>query len=249
MNSPTIGNPATMMRPSGDLLGRTALSVAAVRAAETEADHPLFTDPYAHLLLAGAGQVDLPAAGPGYSAARTKWFDDYVLAAGAAGISQVVVLGAGLDTRAWRLPWLSDAVVFDVDESTVLAHKTKTMDASDAQLGAKYVPVPAAVTDDWPKALREAGFDHNEPTVWLLESLLPDLGDDARDTLLERITLYSARGSRIAVEATAEPDVARWLCCQHWDASSSDARDVMHRYHRDAEAPAPPYVFVCGTLL
>ena len=41
MNSPTIGNPATMMRPSGDLQGRTALSVAAVRAAETEAGEPV----------------------------------------------------------------------------------------------------------------------------------------------------------------------------------------------------------------
>nr|WP_236728436.1 SAM-dependent methyltransferase [Mycolicibacterium obuense] len=247
MNSPTIGNPATMMRPSGDLQGRTALSVAAVRAAETEADHPLFTDPYAHLLLAGAGQVDLPAAGPGYSAARTKWFDDYVLAAGAAGISQVVVLGAGLDTRAWRLPWLSDAVVFDVDESTVLAHKTKTMDASDAQLGAKYVPVPAAVTDDWPKALREAGFDHNEPTVWLLESLLPDLGDDARDTLLEQVALYSARGSHLGVEV-AGPDVAQWLCCHRWDVRSSGAGEVMRRYHR-ASDDAPAYDFLHGILL
>ncbi|KKF00203.1 SAM-dependent methyltransferase [Mycolicibacterium obuense] len=236
-----------MMRPSGDLQGRTALSVAAVRAAETEADHPLFTDPYAHLLLAGAGQVDLPAAGPGYSAARTKWFDDYVLAAGAAGISQVVVLGAGLDTRAWRLPWLSDAVVFDVDESTVLAHKTKTMDASDAQLGAKYVPVPAAVTDDWPKALREAGFDHNEPTVWLLESLLPDLGDDARDTLLEQVALYSARGSHLGVEV-AGPDVAQWLCCHRWDVRSSGAGEVMRRYHR-ASDDAPAYDFLHGILL
>ncbi|MCG7596639.1 SAM-dependent methyltransferase [Mycobacterium sp. PSTR-4-N] len=237
-----------MMRPSGDQQGRTALSVAAVRASETEADHPLFTDPYAHLLLAGAGQVDLPASGPGYPAARTKWFDDYVLAAGAAGVSQVVVLDAGLDTRAWRLPWLSDAVVFDVDEPAVLAHKTRIMDASDAQLGAKYVPVPAAVTDDWPKALREAGFDHNEPTAWLAESLLPDLDDDGLDTLLEQVALYSARGSRIAVEATAKPDVAQWLRCHRWDASSIDARDVMHRYHRDA-VDAPPYVLVCGTLL
>ncbi|OKH70971.1 hypothetical protein EB72_24375 [Mycobacterium sp. SWH-M1] len=236
-----------MMRPSGDLQGRTALNVAAVRAAENEADHPLFTDPYAHLLLAGAGQVDLPAAGPGYSAARTKWFDDYVLAAGAAGISQVVVLGAGLDTRAWRLPWLSDAVVFDVDEPTVLAHKTKTMDASDAQLGAKYVPVPAAVTDDWPKALREAGFDHNEPTVWLLESLLPDLGDDARDTLLEQVALYSARGSHLGVEV-AGPDVAQWLCCHRWDVRSSGAGEVMRRYHR-ASDDAPAYDFLHGILL
>ncbi|MEH3139113.1 MAG: SAM-dependent methyltransferase [Mycobacterium kyogaense] len=236
-----------MMRPSGDQPGRTDLSVAAVRASETEADHPLFTDPYAHLLLVDAGQVDLPASGPGYSAARTKWFDDYVLAAGAAGLSQVVVLDAGLDTRAWRLPWLSDAVIFDVDEPAVLAHKTRIMDASDAQLGAKYVPVPAATTGDWPKALREAGFDPNEPTAWMAESLVPDMADDAVVTLIDQITLYSARGSHLGVEV-AEPHVAQTLCCHRWDVRSTDAGDAMRRYHRDHDN-APAYSFLHAVLL
>lgn len=236
-----------MMRPSGDQQGRTDLSAAAVRASETEADHPLFTDPYAHLLLVGAGQVDPPASGPGYSAARTKWFDEYILAAGAAGVSQVVVLDSGLDTRAWRLPWLSDAVVFDVDDPAVLAHKTRILDSSDAQLGAKYVPVPAEVTGGWPKALREAGFDHSEPTAWLVESVVPDLADDVRDTLLEQITLYSARGSHLGVEVGG-PDVAQWLCCHRWDVRSTDARDAMRRYHRTYD-DAPDYTFLHGTLL
>jgi methyltransferase (TIGR00027 family) len=236
-----------MMRPSGDRQGRTDLSVAAVRAVETEADHPLFLDPYAHLLLAGAGQVDLPESGPAYATARTKWFDDYVLAAGAAGISQVVVLGAGLDTRAWRLPWVSDAVVFDVDEPAVLAHKTAIMDSSDAQLGAKYMPVPAAATGDWPKALREAGFDHNEPTAWLLEGVVPDLEDDARDTLLEQVALYSARGSHLGVEV-AGPEVAQMLCCHRWDVRSTRAGEAMRRYHRDYD-DAPAYSFLHAVLL
>lgn len=247
MISPAIGNPATMMRPSGDQQGRTTRSVAAVRAAENEADHPLFTDPYAHLLVADAGPVDLPASGPGYSAARTKWFDDYVLAVGAAGVSQVVVLGGGLDTRAWRLPWLSDAVVFDVDEPTVLEHKTRIMDASDAQLGAKYMPVPAAVTGNWPKALREAGFDHNEPTAWVVESLLPDLDDDARNTMVEQVTLYSARGSHLGVEV-AGPEVAQMLCCHRWDVRSTAAHEAMRRYHRDYD-DAPAYSFLHSILL
>lgn len=234
-----------MTHPPGDEQGRTALSVAAVRASETEADRPLFTDPYARMLL--AGRIEIPQSVTGYSAASTKWFDDYVLAAGAAGVSQVVVLGAGLDTRAWRLPWLSDAVVFDVDEADVLAYKTRTMDASDAQLGAKYMPVPAAVTEDWPKALRAAGFDFHEPTAWMAECLLPDLSDDARDALIEQITRYSARGSHLGLEV-AGPEVAQWLCCHRWEVRSTSAAEAMRRYHR-AYDDAPAYTFLNGSLL
>ena len=54
-----------------------------------------------------------------------------------------------------------------------------------------------------------------------------------------------------AVEAAANPDVAQWLCCNRWEASSVDVRDVMHRYHRDTDGDVliPPYVFVEARLL
>ena len=42
----------------------------------------------------------------GYAASRTKWFDEFFIAAGANGIEQAVILAAGLDARAWRLPWV-----------------------------------------------------------------------------------------------------------------------------------------------
>jgi methyltransferase (TIGR00027 family) len=53
---------------------------------------------------------------------------------------------------------------------------------------------------DWPKALREAGFDVDAPTAWLAEGLLMYLPADAQDRLFEHITELSAAGSRIAVE-------------------------------------------------
>ncbi len=231
-----------------------ALGVAMVRAWENDSDHPLFTDPYARLLVGAAGAVapdGRPCAAADYAVARTKWFDDFVLSASAGGVSQVVVLGAGLDTRPWRLPWLSDTVIFEVDEPTVLELKTATMDASDAQLRAKYMPVAVAPSDDWPRALQAAGFDHQEPTAWSVEGLLPELPAEGQGALLSEIALYSARGSRIAVSAAANPDVAQWLCCNHWEATSVGVRDVMHRYHRpiDGGATIPSYVFVEGKLL
>ena len=61
--------------------------------------------------------------------------------------------------------------------------------------------MPIDLRQDWPKALREAGFDPTEPTAWAAEGLLPYLPADAQDLLFERIDELSARGSRIAVES------------------------------------------------
>ena len=60
--------------------------------------------------------------------------------------------------------------------------------------------VPIDLRFDWPKALREAGFDATGPTAWLAEGLLMYLPADAQDRLFEQITELSAPGSRIAAE-------------------------------------------------
>ncbi len=59
---------------------------------------------------------------------RTKWFDEYFIAAGANGIDQAVILAAGLDARAWRLPWVSGSAVYEIDQPQVLAFKADTLD-------------------------------------------------------------------------------------------------------------------------
>ncbi|PRC43917.1 SAM-dependent methyltransferase, partial [Mycobacterium sp. ITM-2017-0098] len=106
-----------------------ALSGAAARAWETFSERPLFTDPYARLFVDAAPPQELPASPDhqrslvDYAAARTKWFDEYFLSSSSSGVSQVVILAAGLDTRAWRLPWLNDTVIYEVDEPQVLEFK------------------------------------------------------------------------------------------------------------------------------
>ncbi len=65
----------------------------------------------------------------GYAAARTKWFDEFFIAASAGGIGQAVILAAGLDARAWRLPWNDGSVVYEIDQPKVLAFKTETLHA------------------------------------------------------------------------------------------------------------------------
>src|SRR6476619_889404 len=200
--------------------GATALSVAAARAVETARDDALIHDDYAYLLVASAGPqwAQMASSDPAwiadddecralhemsrdYQAVRTHYFDDYFRAAMRAGIHQVVILAAGLDSRAYRLQWPTGTTVFEIDQPKVLAYKTSTLDAHGAQPQARRIPVAVDLRDDWPAALTDAGFDASQPTAWLAEGLLPYLPPDAQDRLFDLVTAHSAAGSRIAVEA------------------------------------------------
>ncbi len=190
-------------------VGATALGVAMARAAESDCDYPLFTDRYAQLFVDAAVKRGWDSSAvaerlpiiKGYAAVRTKWFDEYFIAAGANGIDQAVILAAGLDVRAWRLPWVSGSAVYEIDQPQVLAFKADTLRANRARPNPAYQAVPIDLRADWPTALREAGFDPSTPTAWSAEGLLPFLSAAGQDLLFERIAKLSAPGSRIAVEA------------------------------------------------
>src|ERR1700722_19507597 len=105
-----------------ELVGATALGVAAARAVETAGANPLIRDEFARMLVSSAGPAwtrlaDAELAwldgddhgqrvhrlGCDYQAVRTHFFDDYFGAAVSGGIRQAVILAAGLDARAYRL--------------------------------------------------------------------------------------------------------------------------------------------------
>jgi len=204
-------------------VGATALGVAAARAAETESENPLISDPFARVFLDAAGEglwnwfaaPDLPAeiveAQPelvprmrgmvDYMAARTSFFDQFFLDATRAGVHQVVILAAGLDSRAWRLPWPDGTTVYELDQPRVLEFKSSTLREHGAQPTCNLVPVPVDLRHDWPAALRQAGFDPSAPSAWSAEGLLPFLPAAAQELLFERVQALGAAGSRIAVEA------------------------------------------------
>src|SRR6201998_2537619 len=204
-------------------VGATALGVAGGRAAETNSADPLISDPYATLFLEAAGDGiwrvylddELPAqladvapqfedrmqAMLGYTACRTKFFDDYFLAATRDGIRQAVILAAGLDSRAWRLAWPAGCVVYEIDQPKVLGFKTGTLESHGVSPIASHLSVGIDLRLDWPTALAQAGFDASVPTAWSAEGLLPYLTAEAQDLLFDRIQSLSAPGSRVAVEA------------------------------------------------
>jgi methyltransferase (TIGR00027 family) len=204
-------------------VGATALGVAAARAAETESENPLIQDPYARVFLDAAGEgmwnwfsaPELPAeiveeepdlplrmqSMVNYMASRTAFFDGFFLDATNAGVRQVVILAAGLDSRAWRLPWPDGTTVYELDQPKVLEFKSSTLRQRGDQPRANLVDVRVDLRHDWPTALQEARFDASAPSVWSAEGLLPFLPAAAQELLFERVQALSAAGSRIAVEA------------------------------------------------
>ena len=203
-------------------VGATAVMVAAARAAETDKDNPLIRDPYAKVLVAGAGTgvwefmldnefvAKVADSDPevaavvehmgSYQAVRTHFFDEFFTAAAGAGIRQIVILASGLDSRAYRLPWPAGTMVYELDQPKVLEYKAATLNQHGATPKAARREVPIDLRFDWPKALREAGFDPSMPTAWLAEGLLMYLPADAQDRLFEQVTELSAAGSRISAE-------------------------------------------------
>ena len=203
-------------------VGVTALGIAAARAAETDSDNPLIVDPFARLFLDAVGDRAWTAffsgtvskevadvdpelsvrmrSGVDYISSRTKLFDDFFLNATEAGVRQAVILAAGLDTRAWRLPWPDETRVYELDQPKVLDFKRSTLAGSGAEPAAVLINVPIDLRQDWPKALEQAGYDASAPTAWSAEGLLPFLPARAQDLLFDRIEVLSASGSWVAVE-------------------------------------------------
>jgi len=203
-------------------VGATAVMVAAARAAETDKDNPLIRDPYAKVLVAAAGTgiwefmldnefvAKVADSDPevaaivehmgSYQAVRTHFFDEFFTAAAGAGIRQIVILASGLDSRAYRLPWPAGTTVYELDQPKVLEYKAATLNQHGATPKAPRREVPIDLRFDWPKALREAGFDPSVPTAWLAEGLLMYLPADAQDRLFEQVTELSVAGSRISAE-------------------------------------------------
>jgi hypothetical protein len=103
---------------------------------------------------------------------RTRFFDDYLTAAIAARCHQVVLLAAGLDTRALRLAWPAGTRVFEIDLPGVLSFKDSVLAAQGAVPRCERIKVPADLCTDWTAALAEAGFDRSTPAAWLAEGLL-----------------------------------------------------------------------------
>jgi methyltransferase (TIGR00027 family) len=193
--------------------------VAAVRAATRRRADPIIDDPFAEPLVravgieffsrVASGDLDLADVGGDRQSAwmtdlfavRTRFFDSHFTTAWQQGIRQAVIIGSGLDSRAYRMPWPSGSVVYELDLPSVVDFKTATMAGLDAAPLAEVRTVGVDLRKDWPTALRANGFDPQRPTAWLAEGLMIGfLPAGAQDRLLDLITTESCSGSVLAAD-------------------------------------------------
>ncbi|MCV7175010.1 class I SAM-dependent methyltransferase, partial [Mycolicibacterium sphagni] len=166
-NQQVSGQEQTM--PQLTPVGTTARMTAAERAAESARPDRLFDDPLAALLAGEVGRElaahfsrTTPFDNPTV-AVRTRFFDDALIAlvADPAAGEQIVLLAAGMDTRAYRLGFPPGTTVYEVDRPEVLGLKASLLAGVGAETAAPSCalrPVGADLTHDWPSALRGAGL-------------------------------------------------------------------------------------------
>ncbi|ORV37909.1 class I SAM-dependent methyltransferase [Mycobacterium conspicuum] len=198
-------------------VGATATMVAAARAVATRRPHPVITDEFAEPLVRAvgldlftrlaAGELDADDVEKGVRfprmvdtfAARARYYDDYFAEASSAGIRQVVIVASGLDARAYRLAWPAGTTVYEIDQPEVIEFKTTTLSRLGAVPAAEHRAVGIDLRDDWPAALRAAGFDTTQPTAWLAEGVLIGfLPPEAEVRLLDNVITLSSPGSRFS---------------------------------------------------
>ncbi len=198
-------------------VGSTALFVATARALEAQKPDPLAVDPFAAVFCRAVGgsaaevldgnmpdhQLKTPDFGEhfvNFQGARTRYFDDYFRQAAEAGVRQIVLLAAGLDSRAYRMSWPDGTTIFELDQPQVLDFKRRVLTEQDATPNAERREVAVDLREDWPQALRDSGFDETQPSAWIAEGLLIYLPAAAQEQLFSGIDALASSGSRIAVE-------------------------------------------------
>lgn len=183
----------------GAQVAATARWTAAVRAQESARTDALFVDPWAAALAREEGMNWLAARPPGSGlpmAIRTRYFDDWLLrVAGETRIRQVVLLAAGLDTRAFRLAWPAGTHLFEVDKAAVLHDKAQALAAAGAQPACTRTVIEADLTAPWTASLLAAGFAAQQPAVWLLEGFLFYLPVAQLVEILDALSGLAAPGS------------------------------------------------------
>jgi methyltransferase (TIGR00027 family) len=259
-------------------VGATALGVARARARESGRPDRLFDDPYAAAFLDGPdaawpgtgtpGPAPTGSDTPGrarsalalHAVIRTRFYDDYLLAACDTGCRQVVLLAAGLDTRAYRLTWPDGVRLFELDLPEVLSFKDTVLTGRGAVPRCERVALPVDLRTDWAGRLTGAAFDPAVPTAWLAEGLLVYLTAEETAGLLTSVGELSAPGSRLSFERgdaarhateTRAPDAARytslwkgglgedaagWLTRHGWRPGTHELADLAASYGRPAPA-------------
>mmetsp|Transcript_9081 Transcript_9081/g.16618 ORF Transcript_9081/g.16618 Transcript_9081/m.16618 type:complete len:269 (-) Transcript_9081:203-1009(-) len=237
----------------------TALGVCRMRAWESKKPESerLIYDPFA-AILCGSDSPDLPLMDEvgrtpdfwiDFIAARTRWIDEQV----SCPVQQLAILGAGLDTRAYRLESLRGLPVFEVDFPEVLNAKAKLLDGHIPI--AKLTSVTANLSlNAWDKELVSNGFQ-KVPTMWLLEGLLGYLTQAEVEALLGQLSQFVDADTKMTVTfvgaailenvtsmhrylVSGAEEIEALLQKFGWQCRVWSVGDIAHQYGRADHIPA-----------
>jgi methyltransferase (TIGR00027 family) len=228
---------------------KMAEGIALHRCAETllPEDIRIFSDPYAvhfldpatlawardHPAEAQAFADELERKTPGWSNAirgRIRFFDDIVQDAAGEGFSQLVILGAGYDTRAYRIDTLKDHVrIFEIDRPETLERKAGILKKifGGGPDHVTFIPLDMADADCWQDLVR-AGWSSEGKTLFLLEGLVMYLPQQAVEHLLAGIAGHTGAGSavlfdfmpRSLADGTSDAEGGQIIC--EWTAKAGE---------------------------
>ena len=235
-------------------VGSTALFVAAARALEAQKPHPVVVDPFAEVFCRAAGgdwagvidggtpdhplKTEFGQYFVDFQAVRTRYFDAYFETAAAVGVRQIVILAAGLDSRAYRLPWPDGTVIYELDQPQVLEFKREALAARGDAPAVERREVAVDLRDDWPQALRNSGFDPSTPSAWIAEGLLIYLPATAQRQLFAGIDSLAAPGSHLALEESVPLDAAAFEAKREEELAGGSDRTFFTLVYNEQHAPA-----------
>lgn len=180
-------------------LEATAYWTASVRAAEHARDDRLVDDPWAEALAGEVGAAWIATRTADWIVPivlRTRYFDDCLKrVVTEENIHQVVLMAAGLDTRAYRLAWPEKTHLFELDQPAILDYKARILANAQAQPTCRRTAIGVDLASPWKAKLLEVGFDDEAPTAWLLEGFLFYLPNEVLAHILDTVIAFAAPGS------------------------------------------------------
>jgi methyltransferase (TIGR00027 family) len=152
------------------------------------------------------------------------------------GVRQIVFLAAGLDSRGYRLDWPDGTVVYELDQPQVLAFKREVLAHHTSTAERREIAVD--LRHDWPRALRDSGFDPSKPSAWIAEGLLIYLPATAQHQLFTGIDTLAAAGSHVAIEEGEPMPQEAFEAKRDEERAAGEERTFFTLVYNEQHAPA-----------
>ncbi|TBR56419.1 SAM-dependent methyltransferase [Westiellopsis prolifica IICB1] len=223
-----------------DLVSLSSRMMAAVRAIETQRPDGLFKDPLAAILAGDDIIAEIAPSAQQYEdqgtpvvAVRTRFFDDFLMSQ-VDQIRQVVILGAGMDTRAFRLPWQRDTHLYELDRKEVLQYKESVLGNIQSRCTRHSIEVD--IKESWADKLIGSGYLPEIPSVWVMEGFVYYLSETQVHELLKTITKLSAPGSWFLADLINSFFVSKSTdeLSKHWKYGCDEPENLLSTYNWEA---------------